>query len=168
MRLNRDRALHSHFGAYVPTPGNGEVSARIREIERKALRDGLADRPYPFHELDAAVATEITARWKQPCEAMFEHLAQCHPDQLLRLVNAQQLPPIELSFAAEAAGTLANSPAVRNTLLRMLRHGDAVVREGAIYGLARHVDEEILRELRQVAATDPSPGVQEAAANLIE
>jgi hypothetical protein len=46
----------------------------VREIERTALKAGLERRPYPYEDLDPEIAFEISERWEQPCEAMFEYL----------------------------------------------------------------------------------------------
>ena len=74
----------------------------------------------------------------------------------------------ELTFAAEAVGMLSDSEAVRAALMPLLGHSIALVREGAIYGLARHLNDSVMAALRELAQSDPSPGVREAAAELLQ
>ena len=73
----------------------------------------------------------------------------------------------ELTFAAEAAGMLSDSEAVRSALMPLLGHSISLVREGAIYGLARHLNDSVMVALRELAQSDPSPGVREAAKEVL-
>ena len=104
----------------------------------------------------------IGDQWSGPCEAAFEFLAENHPSELLRLIVSNRLRPTDLTFAAEIAGRLSDGAAVRRTLLPLLMHDDAVVREGAICGLAQHGDETVRAALIRHSASDPSPAVRQA------
>ena len=119
--------------------------------------------PPPFDELRADVAADLADRWSEPCEAAFELLAENYPPELLRLIASNRLRATDLTFAAEIAGRLSDSAAVRRTLLPLLSHDDAVVREGAIYGLAPHAEETVRSALARLSASDPSAAIRLAA-----
>jgi HEAT repeat protein len=109
----------------------------------------------------------IADQGRRPCEAAFEFLADNHPSELLGLIVSNRLGPTDLTFAAEIAGKLSDSEAVRRTLLPLLMHDDAVVREGAVYGLALHADETVRAALIRHSASDPSPAVRQAATDAL-
>jgi hypothetical protein len=119
--------------------------------------------PPPFDELRADVAADLADRWSEPCEAAFELLAENYPPELLKLIGSDRLRGTDFTFAAEIAGRLSDSTAVRRTLLPLLLHDDAVVREGAIYGLAPHADEAVRSALARLSASDPSAAIRQAA-----
>lgn len=75
-------------------------------------------------------ARAAVAAWAEPCEAVFEVIAAKHPKDLLRLCSAGVLRPGDLTFAAEVAGTIADSAAVRAALMPLLYHASPMVREG--------------------------------------
>lgn len=79
------------------------------------------------------------------------------------------MPPHILTFKAEEAASLPAQDAIA-FCLPLLAHFDAVVREGAIYGLAPHlhVSPAAVEALRHSATTDPSPGVRAAARDALE
>jgi hypothetical protein len=147
----------------------GDEALRLKTLWESNLNQwyaGLAVAP-PFDELSPTVAVEISRQWSEPCEAVFEFLAENHPPQLLKLIASNRLRATDLTFAAEIAGRLADSTAVRRTLLPLLSHADAVVREGAIYGLAPHADQTVRSELARLSASDPSPAVRQAATDTL-
>ena len=73
-----------------------------------------------------------------------------------------------LTFAAEIAGDTLPSDAVKAPLVALLSHPNRVVREGAIYGLARHADDPAVREqLVAMSLDDESPGVRLAATETV-
>lgn len=95
------------------------------------------------------------------CEAMFEQMPL---HELLELIKSGRLEPCDLTYAAEIAGNRTDdSEAVRATLLPLLEHEDAVVREGALYGLANHLDDVACGRLRDVTRRDRSPVIQRIA-----
>lgn len=71
--------------------------------------------------------------------------------------------PSELTYAAERVGDWADSALVRATLLPLLDHTSAVVREGAIIGLSNHVDRIVRSRLLRLAVDDPNSAVRESA-----
>jgi hypothetical protein len=98
----------------------------------------------------------------------YNWLASNAPETLLTIIRDGQLRPSRLTFAAEAAGLIPNSVAVRDALFPLLQHESAVVREGAIYGISNHLNDEALIVLRRIATDDASPAVRQAAADLLD
>ena len=60
--------------------------------------------------------------------------------ELAQLIQSQQLAAADLTFAAEILGNSKDHELVRTVLTPLLSHVEAVVREGAIYGLTNHLD----------------------------
>jgi len=102
-----------------------------------------------------------------------DHLALYEPLRLLELLKDPTLHDADLSFAAEKAGTI-NLPEVRVLLVELLEHESAVVREGAVYGLAASDDsiddEKVLSALRRHWSDlhESSPGVRAAAVEVVQ
>ena len=96
----------------------------------------------------------------------WQALATTDPDRLVAALTAGDLPTWELSFAAEVAGAL---PAAHEALIELLHHESPTVREGAIYGLAKQLDTRpaIRARLKELAASDRSGAVREAAAEVV-
>ncbi len=150
-----------------------EVTTSLHDHERVRLRV----RGPAVHGVSGAIKT-ITAEkvavvlppdpaaWS---EALFERLARDAPQELVALLQGNTLPSHQLTFAAEIAGRLMSTEMVVEPLLELLRHSSAVVREGAIYGLAHHLDvARVVEQLRSIETGDPSPGVRAAATGAIE
>jgi HEAT repeat protein len=150
--------------------GQGQEAGDLARVTRQTIVERSRARafPPPFDELSASAATDVADRWSEPCEAAFEFLAQNYPHELLKLIASDRLRPTDLTFAAEIAGQLLDSSEARGILRPLLDHGDAVVREGAIYGLARHVDQAVRTELSRLVTSDLSPAVRQAAADTLE
>jgi HEAT repeats len=105
----------------------------------------------------------------EPCEALFERLAAEDPNRFVALIQQGTLEPHHLTFAAEAAGRIADRVAAVDALLPLLGNASALVREGAVYGLARHIDRgDVRQRLAELATRDPSPGVRDAAREALE
>jgi hypothetical protein len=117
---------------------------------------------------DAHEESVARPTWEAPCEDMFEWMADNEPGALLELIRGGTLEYYDLTFAAEIAGRIADHSAVVQVLMPLLDHPEPVVREGAIYGLARHVIAEVIERIRDIAANDNSPGVRKAARGLLE
>jgi hypothetical protein len=90
-------------------------------------------------------------------------LATRFPHELAKLIKDGRLETSDLTFAAEALGRSEMGWLVRHTLTPLLTHVSPVVREGAIYGLQKHVDEDTRTALRAVSKNDPSRAVRSAA-----
>jgi hypothetical protein len=78
------------------------------------------------------------------------------------------LRPSQLTFVVELIGGSSDSDWVRKTLRPLLNHKSRIVREGVIYGLEGHVSDELRNVLLAMAASDPSQGVRQAAADAAE
>lgn len=102
-----------------------------------------------------------------PCEKTFQQMAADEPKELVAWILSGELGGPDLSFAAEALGSVEDAALVVPALLEVLTHPSAPTREGAVYGLGPHAERslEARAALEQVAAHDPSPGVREAAAD---
>jgi HEAT repeat protein len=94
----------------------------------------------------------------------FQRLAREHPGRLARWIRSSTLQPAALTFAAEALGESEDSRMVVHCLLPLLEHPSSVVREGAIYGLANHLEHPGVRKrLQDIASGDSREGVRQAA-----
>jgi len=107
----------------------------------------------------------------RPCPATFERLAREAPELLVTWVHTGfALDDADLSDACEAMGSASVDGPLRDkaafTLTERLRHQSSIVREGAVYGLAGLGI--VAFELRALAEHDPSPGVREAARDILE
>jgi HEAT repeat protein len=129
--------------------------------------------------------TKQPREWIKPTGEMFEDLASRSPARLVELLLGakleeidlargaeavgRKLTDVELSFAAEACGGIEDSVLAIAGLLPLLSHPTAPVREGAIYGLQRHLEasEEARSALRLIAESDASPGVRRAASDAL-
>jgi hypothetical protein len=101
--------------------------------------------------------------------ARLREMAEQAPAQLVGLVKrGAAWKPADLSYAAEIIGGLRTSEAT-SALLDLLDHPSAVVREGAVYGLARRVlDPRAVAALRKVSTFDPSEAVRIAAQGALD
>lgn len=98
-------------------------------------------------------------------EEQFIRFADENPARLVELLRSNAIVrPALLTFAAEAAGRIANTALVVGALLPLLSHTDPIVREGAVYGLEAHLEAslEARTALRSMATREPSPGVKAA------
>ena len=87
---------------------------------------------------------------------------------LVAHVNSGAMRPAQLALAAELIGDMGDRVTAERTLLALLRHDSPLVREGAVYGLAKLDSPSSLEALRLVAYSDRSPGVREAATEALD
>jgi hypothetical protein len=121
------------------------------------------------YEETAEEAEAVRERWNVPCENAFVFLAEKFPRQLLYLIETPDgLDAADLTFAAEIAGRIGDHSSVRRALVALLDHREAVVREGAVYGLTRHVDDVARARLRRLAQDDSSEAVRTAALDVLD
>jgi HEAT repeat protein len=150
--------------------GESDEARKLRDDQREALERYRSQRALePFYGVlspDAFLA--VHARWPNVSEEMFEALAERFPKDLLNLLSSDTLAPSALTFAAEIAGRIPDGAAVRLALTPLLEHESAIVREGAIYGLRGHLDEESATKLKALADTDTSPAVRQVAADTLD
>jgi HEAT repeat protein len=93
-------------------------------------------------------------------EVYFERIAVEDPARLIELLSSGEIDATLLTFAAEIAGRRMSSEQVVPSLLKLLHHERAVVREGAIYGLREHLSEEVSIAIQAMVETDPSQGFE--------
>lgn len=146
------RALHEHKRVRLRVRGEALVD------ERGRMKRFIAKQVVPIQS-----PTPDT-----PSEALFERLAVEDPERLLAMLVSNELRPALLTYAAEIAGRGLPSEQCVPVLIQLLHHGAAVVREGAVYGLAEHPGEVVTAKLRQVAENDSSAGVRAAATGALE
>ena len=118
---------------------------------------------------DATEDYLLQSSWGGPCEDMFTYLAEHEPRVLLNIVRSGGLEPGFLSTAAEIIGQINDPDQVVPLLLDLTRHAYPMVREGAVFGLARFLDREDARHcLQHLAQGDSSPGVRASAQEVLE
>ncbi len=91
------------------------------------------------------------------------------PEQLLTYLQ-QPHDAHHLTFAAEAAGEIKDEafwPEAKRVLLSLLGHSSPLVREGAVYGLSSYLDDEVVDHLENTRMHDASPGVRDAAIEVL-
>jgi hypothetical protein len=101
-------------------------------------------------------------------DSRFKDLAHNNPQALYELLGSGRLSSVDLTFAAEAAGELiVLGERVRDILVALLHHSDAVVREGVLYGLSMGSIGQHRERIAKLAESDPSPGVRQAASDIL-
>jgi len=117
------------------------------------------------------VVSTVSPGFERHCAAEFEHLAQTAPVRLVALAQIEfASDPVLLALAAEALAlsTVAGSSVV-GFLRSLLAHQRPFVREAAIHGLAPFIEAnvELRQTLEQIARLDSSPGVRDAAGDVL-
>mgnify|MGYP007071587490 CR=1 FL=1 len=146
-------ALHRHKEVRLRVHGVGELDPKLR-CPKKLVVDDFVVLPIPNPDA--------------PSRNAFERWAAEDPPRLVRSLTDGSLPDTLLTFAAEIAGEALPSAEVVPALRELLAHASPLVREGAIYGLARHPSAELRTRLRAIAEADSSPGVRSAAEDVLE
>jgi hypothetical protein len=101
-------------------------------------------------------------------------LAKNNPKELVRIITSPNSDVHALTFGAEIlGGEVTDESLVLPALRRLLKHINAVVREGAMNGLsAFYIDknppQDVLDRLKKMAADDPSPACKDLATSLLE
>ncbi len=85
-------------------------------------------------------------------------LATKDPKKLVELMK--DMVHTDLTFAAEHLALCGNQELIKATLLPLLGHESALVREGAVYGLHNTLDEEVTKVLEVLLESDTNPGVR--------
>jgi hypothetical protein len=90
-------------------------------------------------------------------------LARHQPSKVFVDACDTTLHPIERSWAIEALGIVEDRDKAISLLMRFLEDPDPKVREGAVHGIAYHLDVPCVREwLEKIGAVDESMSVREA------
>lgn len=107
--------------------------------------------------------------WDDPCQEVFEQLAENNPSELIAWIKSGSLQPPDLTFAAEILGRVRSMEGISPILLELLSHQSPLVREGALYGLYHYRDDPKVEDaIRQIEAKDPSLTIRETAAEILD
>jgi hypothetical protein len=106
-------------------------------------------------------------------ENQLKILAQNNPKELARILTSPGINVHALTFGAEFLGEVSDERIVLPTLRILLKHVNAVVREGAMMGLSsfymeRKPPQDIIERLRAMNKADPSPSCKEFAGTLLK
>lgn len=97
-----------------------------------------------------------------------EALMHSNPDEFIRLLNSGEVEPYILTYAAENAGQLPLAVCLE-TLNKLSTHSHILVREGAIYGLACHSeDERVQAILDNMAQNDTHHEIRKLAEDVLD
>lgn len=148
----------------------GQFAQETERRWRQITAEFSAPRAMPpeYETITNEIKDKIIQWWPRPCEALFEYLATNHPRDLVSLVQCKNIEPTDLTFALEWVGEIEDSSLVRSTLISYLEDESAIVREGAIYGLQKHLDDSVEAFLQAIAQNDPSEGVRLAAQDALD
>lgn len=137
------------------------LSLRVREF-----REATPPKEFPIRGKSVQELVEPLLQqrgWRSPCPELFELLAEEMPGLLLRLLREPYLNAVALSQAAEAAGKIRSPREAIPALRALLEHREPIVREGAVDGLARFVDQlEVIEALKSAREAERSDGVRTA------
>jgi hypothetical protein len=95
-------------------------------------------------------------------------MATDDPNALASLIDGGTLRPATLTFAAEYLGHATDTALVTRTLLPLLDHELAYVREGAMLGLGRHQSPAVVERLRLMVERDPVLALREMARDMMD
>ncbi len=101
-------------------------------------------------------------------------LAQKNPKELVRILTSPHADVRTLTFGAEIlGGEVTDEELVLPALRMLLKHINAIVREGAMMGVSSFYMEklppqDILERLQAISKSDPSPTLKEFAKQILE
>jgi hypothetical protein len=106
-------------------------------------------------------------------ENQLSTLAKNNPKELIRIITSPNSDVHALTFGAELLGEVSDEGLVLPALRRLLKHVNAVVREGAMNGLStfyveKKPPQDVLDRLQKMAVDDPSPDCKNLATSLLE
>jgi hypothetical protein len=107
-------------------------------------------------------------------ENQLTQLAKTNPKELARILISPNASTHTLTFGAELlGGEVADEALVLPVLRQLIKHVNAIVREGAAIGISSfYMDKkppaDILERLKRMAASDPSPTLKEYAKSMLE
>jgi len=97
----------------------------------------------------------------RPSRNTFERLATEDPEALVEMLRGLHDQPGLLTHGAEIAGERLPGDLAVPLLLGLLERDSALVREGAVLGLAYHPTPAVQERLKRLLDEDSSPGVRE-------
>jgi len=100
-------------------------------------------------------------------------MAQSNPKELARILTSPGIDVHALTFGAEFLGETSDERIVLPALRMLIKHVNAVVREGAMMGLSsfymeRKPPPDVIERLRVMAKSDPSPSCKEFAETILK
>jgi len=100
-------------------------------------------------------------------------MSQSSPKELARILTSLNADVHTLTYGAELLGEIPDERIVLPALRILLKHVNAVVREGAMMGLSsfymeRKPPQDIMERLRAMTKTDPSPSNKEFAGTILK
>lgn len=108
-------------------------------------------------------------------ETQLNALAKDNPKELARVLSSSNVDVHTLTFGAELlGGEVKDGELVLPVLRRLLKHVNAIVREGAMLGVSAFFldggkpPQDIIERLRTMANSDPSPSNRDTANSLVE
>lgn len=127
-----------------------DITRSIASIGRGAKPDNVPLKDYFLIRSEEIYLDVIKyfedSEWGKPCCNMFNWLAQHDSDMLIKIVLHGKLERVLLTFAVEAVGKINDSGTVFSILRPLLSHSDALIREGVVYGLAKHIHKIYVKE----------------------
>ena len=108
-------------------------------------------------------------------ENQLNALAKDNPKELARILSSPNADVRTLTFGAEVlGGEIKDEEIVLPVLRRLLKHFNAIVREGAMLGISsfymdsKKPPQDIIERLRIISRNDPSPSNRDTANSLME
>lgn len=101
-------------------------------------------------------------------------LAQTDTEKFLQILNSPKSDTYSLSIGAEILGEeIADETIALPIFKKLLKHINAVVREGAVIGITalffdKPLPSDILERLKDIAIHDPSPALKKYAAEVVK
>lgn len=107
-------------------------------------------------------------------EEQLVDLAKSDPEELVRILTNPSTNTVVLTFGVEIiASEITDEDIVLPVLKRLLRHINALVREGALIGVGafygnKSPPQEIVDKLKVLSNADPSKAIKSIAKDLLE
>lgn len=107
-------------------------------------------------------------------ENQLTQLAQTNPKELARILTSSNASVPMLTFGAEIlGGEVKDETIVLPVLRQLIKHVNAIVREGAAIGISsfymeKKPPQDILDRLKIMASNDPSPTLKDYAKSMLE
>jgi hypothetical protein len=107
-------------------------------------------------------------------ETQLTQLAKTNPKELARILTSPNADTRVLTYGAEIlGGEVSDESLVLPVLRQLIKHVNAIVREGAAIGISSfYMDKkpptDILERLKRMAVNDPSPTLKEYAKSMLE
>lgn len=107
-------------------------------------------------------------------ENQLTDLAKNNPKELARFLTSPNADVHTLTFGAEVMGELVKDEEIVIPILRrLLKHVNAVIREGAMLGISAFYMEkkpakDVLDRLKIISTSDPSPACRDCAETMLE